>query len=339
MNSPQPPARSRPKASIMVITYNHEKYISQALESVLMQQTDYNYEINVIEDCSTDRTQEIILRYKAKHPDKINTYFNAKNVGTLSPPPQKVFYEGFKTLQGDYLAILEGDDYWSSPHKLQKQMDFLEANPDFVACAHNTMKVYEDGRTPPHRFHYFDGIKDVHTVQDFIGMTSFFHTSSILYRNVLKGIPPWGFRSKWSCDIFNTIAHVQHGKLRYFNEDMSVYRNHTGGNFSNMTETRGRIFNIEGIRRYNRWLKCRYLKDFSFTLYRLCVSLIKDADKGRIAPLTPLERIRYRAVAALYGGIYDTLDRFPQLDPAVFWYKEPAKDSNPRLERVVPFLR
>src|ERR1039458_57923 len=116
----------RPKASIMLITYNHEKYIGQALESILNQKTEYDYEISVIEDCSTDRTQEIILRYKAQFPDRIQTYFNPKNIGTLDPPPQKVFYEGFKTLTGDYLAILEGDDYWSATDKLQKQMSFLE---------------------------------------------------------------------------------------------------------------------------------------------------------------------------------------------------------------------
>lgn len=339
MRPVQGSGRAQPKASIMVITYNHEKYIAQALESVLAQETEYDFEINVIEDCSTDRTQQVIMGYKERFPDKINTFFNPKNIGTLSPPAQKVFYEGFKTLTGDYLAILEGDDYWSSPHKLQKQMAFLEANPDFVACAHNTLKIYEDGRLPPHRFQYYDNIKEVHVVQDFIAMTSFFHTSSILYRNVLHGVPPRAFRSKWSCDIFNTIAHVQHGKLRYFNEDMSVYRNHSGGNYSNLTETRGRIFNIEGIRRYNRWLNYRYLKDFSFTLYRLCVSLIKDADRNRVAPLTRAERLKYSAVAALYGGIYDLLDRYPGLDPAVFWYREPPKLSQPRLERVVPYLQ
>jgi glycosyltransferase involved in cell wall biosynthesis len=339
VSPPHPLVRTKPKASIMVITYNHEKYIAQALESVLMQETEYSYEINVIEDCSTDRTQEIILRYKERFPDKINIYFNPKNIGTLSPPAQKVFYEGFKTLRGDYLAILEGDDYWTSPQKLQQQISFLEGHRDFVACAHNTLKIYEDGSQAPHRFHYVEGNKHVHTVHDFAAMTSFFHASSILYRNVLRGVPVRAFRSKWSCDIFLTLAHVQYGKLRNFDEDMSVYRSHKGGNYSNLPETKGRIFNIEGIRRYNRWLSYKYLKDFSFTIYRLCLSLIKHAQEGKIAPLTRAERLKYRMVAAFYGKIYDVLDRYPKLDPAVFWYKESAKSPCPKLERIAGFLR
>lgn len=322
----------------MLITYNHEPYIAQAIESVLAQETEYDYEINVIEDCSSDRTQEIIVRYKEKYPDKINLYFNKKNVGTLSPPPQKVFHKGFRTLKGEYIAILEGDDYWSCPQKLQKQVSFLEANPEYVACAHNTVKIYEDASEQPHRFMYWQGIKQVHTAGDFAEMTSFFHTSSILYRNVMNGKPPWNFRSKWSCDIFNTLAHARFGKVRYFDEDMSVYRMHKGGNFSNIPPKGGRIFNIEGLRRYNTWLGYRYLKEFSFTLHRLCVMLIRDSEAGRVAPLTPLERFKYSAIAALYGRIYDALDRRPGLDPSVFWYKQPRKSAQPRRERIIGFL-
>jgi len=87
-----------------------------------------------------------------------------------------------------------------------------------------------------------------------------------------------------------------------------------------------------------KWLGYQYLKDFSFTLYRLCVSLIKDAQEGKIAPLTRLERWKYKMIAAFYGRIYDVLDRHPKLDPAVFWYKESVKSSYPRLERIPGFL-
>jgi glycosyltransferase involved in cell wall biosynthesis len=328
-----PSPRVRPKVSILLITYNHEKYIAQALEGVLMQETEYSYEINVVDDCSTDRTQDIILEYQARYPGKINTYFNPKNIGTLSPPMQKVCYAGFKTLRGEYACILEGDDYWSSPKKLQKQIAFLDANPDFVACAHNTVKIYEDKSQEPHRFLYWKWMKTENTVHDFVAMTSFFHTSSILYRNVFAGVPPKAFRSKWSCDIFNTLAHVQYGKLRYFDEDMSVYRQHAGGSFSNLSELKSRIFNIEGLRRYDRWLGYRYLKDFAFTLYRLSVTLLSDVEAGRVAPLTRAQRRKFKTIAAAYGWIYDLIDRHPKLDPAVFWYGEPPKASHPRLER------
>ncbi len=327
--------RVRPKASILLITYNHEKYIAQALEGVLMQETEYSYEINVVDDCSTDRTQEIILGYQARYPDRINTYFNRKNIGTLSPPMQKVCYAGFKTLKGEYTCILEGDDYWSSPHKLQKQISFLDANPEFVACAHNTVKIYEGNAKEPHRFLYWERMNTVYDIKDFSEMAAFFHTSSVLYRNIFMGAPPRVFRSGWSCDIFTLLSHVQYGKLRYFDEDMSVYRQHAGGSFSNWSELRGRIFNIEGLRRYDRWLGYRYLKGFAFALYRLTVTLIGDADAGRVAPLTRAQRRKLKTIAAVYGWIYDLIDRHPKLDPAVFWYRERPKPSQPRLERKI----
>lgn len=331
-------ARSRPKVSIMLITYNHEPFIAQSIEGILAQETEYTYEIDVIEDCSTDRTQEILLKYKELYPEKINLYLNKKNVGTLSPPQQKVFHKGFRVLKGEYIAILEGDDYWSCPNKLQKQVAFLDANPEYMACAHNTVKIYDDGSQEPHRFLYWEGMKSTHTVSDFAEMTSFFHTSSVLYRNVMNGIPPISFKSKWSCDIFNTLAHVQYGPLRYFDEDMSVYRMHKGGSFSNIPPKNGRIFNIEGLRRYNRWLGYRYLKEFSFTIYRLCVTLIRDSEAGRLSPLTRLERLKYNSIATLYGCIYDLLDGRPELDPAVFLYNQARKPSQPRIERVTAFL-
>ncbi len=296
---------SRAKLSVMIITYNHAKYIAQAIEGVLNQKTEYLIEIIVIEDCSTDGTQDIILQYQKKHPDIIKSYLNPVNIGTKTPPAQKVFFEGFKKLKGEYIAILEGDDYWSSADKVQKQISFLEANKDFVACSHNTIKIYEDGSKEPHRFLYWEGTKSVHTIHDFVAMTSFFHLSSIIYRNVMDGLPPKQFKSKWSCDIFNTIAHVQYGDLYYINEDMSVYRQHKGGNYSNMSETKGRIFNINGLRKYNKWLKYKYCKGFCFTIHRLCKDLAKQSKSGNIPALTKYQKIKYKTIGNLYRALWN----------------------------------
>ena len=213
-------------------------------------------------------------------------------------------------------------------------MSFLEANADYVACAHNTIKIYEDDSKGPHRFLYWDDTKADHTIDDFVAMTSFFHTSSILYRNVLKGIPPRQFRSKWSCDIFNTMAHVRHGKLRYFNKDMSTYRSHKGGNFSRMSETRGRIFNIEGLRRYNRWLGYRYLTGFSYTLYRLCDDLLKQVAAGTLGPISHFERLKYSAIRGFYGGLFEFLTKHPKCAPSYFWYGERPPSRKKKRDRT-----
>ena len=108
-----------PKVSVLMITYNQERYISQAIESVLSQQTDFSYEIVVGEDFSTDNTREVCREYQQRYPDKIRLLERDKNLGMAGN-----FLSTFKECNGQYLAVLEGDDYWVNPHKLQSQVDF-----------------------------------------------------------------------------------------------------------------------------------------------------------------------------------------------------------------------
>jgi len=108
------------EVSVLVTTYNHERYIAQALDSVLMQETDFDYEIVILEDCSTDATREIILAYQKRHPDKIRLRLAAQNQCSNKP-----FAEEFQASSSPYIAMLDGDDYWTSPEKLQKQVEFL----------------------------------------------------------------------------------------------------------------------------------------------------------------------------------------------------------------------
>lgn len=293
--------RHRPKVSIMLITYNHEKYIAQALESILMQETQYDIEINVIEDCSTDNTQQVVMRYVQLFPDIVKPYFNKKNIGYKVT--QKNFIRGFKTLKGDYFAILEGDDYWTSPHKLQKQVEFLEAHPDYVACAHNVIKMYEDGSKEPHRFLYWPGKPADNTIEDIILMSSYFHTTTLTFRNVLHGNPPPQFISRWSCELFVTMVHAQFGKIRYFDEDMSIYRAHGGGRFSNMKALEGWYFNIGSLRRYNQWLRYRYVKTFARSIIRYCDVVLLDKGKEAALP-SKYQYIKYLGIKTMYRVIY-----------------------------------
>lgn len=112
--------------SVDMITYNHEKFISQAIEGVLMQKTNFRYELVIGEDCSSDNTSNIVKAYARKYPDIIKARCNSINLGMTA--------NGLMTVQeckGKYMAICEGDDYWTDPYKLQKQVDFLEGNPDY----------------------------------------------------------------------------------------------------------------------------------------------------------------------------------------------------------------
>lgn len=117
--------------SIVCITYNHEPYLRKTLEGFLMQTTDFPYEIVLAEDRSTDGTRKICEEYKAKYPEKINYIYRDHNVGYNENE-----YEAMCSAKGKYIAYCEGDDYWTDPLKLQKQVDFLESHPDYSVCWH-----------------------------------------------------------------------------------------------------------------------------------------------------------------------------------------------------------
>lgn len=126
--------------SVICVTYNHEKYIRQALDSILMQKTDFAYEVLIGEDCSTDGTRAILKEYEAKHPDLFRMYYRDSNVGAT-----KNEYELFMDAKGRYVAALELDDIWTDERKLQKQFDFLEAHEEYIGVSHDFDIIDKDG--------------------------------------------------------------------------------------------------------------------------------------------------------------------------------------------------
>ena len=120
--------------SVMTITYNHEPYIAQAIESFLVQKTTFDVEIVIGEDRSTDNTLQICLDYKAKYPGKVRVLSRDTNIGMMAN-----MIDTFSQCKGKYVAVCEGDDYWTDPYKLQKQVDFLEKNEEYAICCHNVL--------------------------------------------------------------------------------------------------------------------------------------------------------------------------------------------------------
>ncbi len=128
--------------SVVFITYNHEKYVEKALRSVLEQETDFDFEVVVGEDCSTDRTREIVSSVAAEYPGRVNLLFREKNLGR----PTKNVYETTMACKGEFIAYLEGDDYWTDKKKLQKQVDFLRAHPEYIGVTHKSRIIDENDR-------------------------------------------------------------------------------------------------------------------------------------------------------------------------------------------------
>ena len=131
---------SQPLAvTVCVLTFNHEQYIRTALDSILKQKTDFRFEILVHDDCSTDRTQEIIIEYQKRYPDRIRTIFQSENQYSKG----ENFFDRavYIHARGKYIALNEGDDFWLSESKLQTQYDFMEAHPDYSLCCHAALQA------------------------------------------------------------------------------------------------------------------------------------------------------------------------------------------------------
>src|SRR5271157_2282730 len=110
--------------SVFMITYNHEKFVGQAIESIVTQKVNFDFELIIGEDCSTDNTLDICNKYAKQYPDIIKLFPSEKNYGMMGNTVRVLY-----ACTGKYIAMCEGDDYWCDPYKLQKQIDFLEANP------------------------------------------------------------------------------------------------------------------------------------------------------------------------------------------------------------------
>src|SRR6266478_2690508 len=122
------------KVSVLMTTYNQEAFIAQAIDSILMQEVGFDYEIIVGEDASSDRTREIVLEFQKRHPNQIRVLLrdpiDAERDRAAGVGGKRGFVNGLQACQGKYIALLDGDDYWTDIHKLQKQVDFLESHPD-----------------------------------------------------------------------------------------------------------------------------------------------------------------------------------------------------------------
>jgi glycosyltransferase involved in cell wall biosynthesis len=226
-----------PLVSISVIAYNHENYIRQCLNSILMQNVNFSYEVLVHDDASPDRTADIIYEYETKYPgiikpiyQTVNQYSQGKNVSRFN----------IDRARGKYLAFCEGDDYWTDPGKLQKQVDFLETHPEYIACVHRVQVIDEFGNLNRSSWfaRYYDTsdytLSDTQNIR--AGLRCAGHLSTLICRNVFLTLPGDIYENFLNCkstgDTKLNLLLTLNGTIRRFEDTMSVHRHITSGGTS-----------------------------------------------------------------------------------------------------------
>lgn len=215
------------KVSVATVTYKHERFLAQALESALMQRTSFPFEIVLSDDCSPDGTRAIAERYAAAHPDRIRLRLPERNLGLTRHTAETLL-----ACRGEYIAIVEGDDYWIHPEKLQRQADYLDANPDCSWCFTRAIVVNETGEkveaAPAVRV-----VQPKYSLADYLARRFQPRFCTVMFRrDLFAAFPPWFYgvqTADFPLHVFNTEAG---GAIGFIDEEMAAYRVHAGGHWS-----------------------------------------------------------------------------------------------------------
>ena len=208
--------------SVAVVTYNHEAYIREALDSILMQQVNFSYEIVVGDDCSPDGTRKILEEYADRYPDRFVLLLREKNLGATANS-----YDIKCHCRGRYIAQLEGDDFWTDPCKLQKQVDFLESHPEFIGTAHMHNVVDENSRPIPGIDGYCE--PGTFTMKDYLVEGNLpGQTATLVYRNIYRE-PAHDYSIEarahdFRSDVTVTLILLSLGNIYTFTDSMSSRR-------------------------------------------------------------------------------------------------------------------
>lgn len=226
----------RPLVSVALITYNHERFVRKAIEGILMQKTDFDFELIIADDASTDGTSQIVFEYQKKYPRVIKVLPQTINLGM-----RKNVLRLWKACRGKYIAMLEGDDFWSYDLKLQRQIGYLEMHKRAMAAAHNVLCIDENGEKLPDEMIDFPFQKEhKYGKQEAKECVQFGHMSSLVFRNFRDILTPEQWRlynlSTLNGDFKIGLTLGMLGYIYYFEDTWSCRRKvFTGTSWTAMT--------------------------------------------------------------------------------------------------------
>ncbi|MDP4145747.1 MAG: glycosyltransferase [Bacillota bacterium] len=220
--------------SVVMVTYNHEEYLKQAIESILMQQVNFNYEIVIGEDCSPDNSRRILREFENRYPGKFNIVYRNKNIG-----PTKNLYDLFTKCNGKYVAILEGDDYWTDFNKLKMQVDFMEGQSEYSGTCHivSIIDKYNEvvGNIPTREFINRNRLSEIENIDRYIEYIyeetgQGIHVQSLVFKNIFSSnddsekIKKLLTTTNYVSDIQTIALILRYGKIKFIDKNMGRYR-------------------------------------------------------------------------------------------------------------------
>lgn len=252
------------KVTVVVVTYNHEKYVGNTIQSILDQKTDFSVKIIVADDGSQDGTIEIISAFKTKYPDKITFLQHENNQGILNNILRII-----PEIKSEYVAILDGDDYWKYEYKLQKQASFLDNDKNYNGIFHDAEIIHIDtaesvlfGQKKYYSQSY--NFKEVLYPSDILGRQIILPSSSALLRvSALQLINTTLLNDNYSTLWKISCFLIKHSKFYFINEPWSVYRNHRKG----ISKSNNQQFHLSHILFYKRLLKDDFYGFYAYEIY------------------------------------------------------------------------
>lgn len=214
-----------PTVEVLVVTYNHEAYIAQCLDSILMQRFEGSLAVTILEDFSTDATRDIIHDYARAHPQTIRLVLNPRNLNSNA-----AFMRELRSCRADFVTFIDGDDFWTEPDKLQRQLDFMVHNPDHALCFHDVWLVDSEGKRTGRRN---PGRTEASRAE--LYERNYIATSSVLYRtSAVANLPDWmehvPIALDWNISLFAALS----GAIGLLPDPMAAYRVHPNGMWSRM---------------------------------------------------------------------------------------------------------
>lgn len=283
--------------SVCVQTYNHQNFIADCLDSILMQQTTFPFEIILGEDASSDDTRNICKEYAKKYPTKIKLFLRSRDDVVYmfgKPTGRHNVVQNFKSAKGKYIAICEGDDYWTDPLKLQRQIDFLEKTPAAVGSFHNSICVDSDSKIIDKQ--YFKNIdKESYTQEECLKtLHSSYSTGSLVFKSSAMKNRLDDF-SKIGSDFILDILITNDGELHYMNKNMSAYRIHSGGIWQGNTTIHNQKVILERYMfLYNNEKYRKKYKDYLWnSIINRFEQLINDIDDENEKQLIKNKRLKF----------------------------------------------